>query len=126
MNELERFFLGDTSVAWNFKNTHFVDNLKVNCIDMDYIERIVYEEDPLYYEHSRDNRYVVYYEAPSSKDYDELKLIIACNRNIIDAVTIMPNTSIGTYKNQNKYQTESNKKTKKQTAKAYAKRKRFN
>ena len=51
---------------------------------------MVLNEEPIYFEHSRGNRYEVFFETPDTKEYDELKLIFACHNDEIAVISVMP------------------------------------
>ena len=127
MNVFDLYLIGDVdSINWGFQSLHLNQRLRDNGINLDYIQDLVFNEVPIDFAYSRDNRFEVFFETPDTKDYAELKLIFACGSNSIDVISVMPNTLNGSYKNQTKYCSDSHKKLKKQQAKAYAKRKRMN
>ena len=126
MNVFDKFLIGDLDyIYFDFSGVHLDKRLKENGITLEYIKYLIYNVEPLYFIHSRGNSYAVYYESPQTKDYDEIKLIFACKGNSIDIISIMPNTSIGTFKNQTKFDTEEKKDLRKKTSKAHAKREKM-
>lgn len=123
MNVFDLYIMGEVdSIEWNFNCLHLSDRLRENCVNLDYVKDMVLNEEPTYFEHSRDNRYEVFIETPETKEYDELKLIFACNSNTIAVISVMPNNLIGTKKNQTKFYSNHMKNIKNLTAKAHAKR----
>ena len=127
MNVFDLYLIGDVeSINWGFHSSHLDQRLRENGIELEYIQDMIFYEEPLDYAYIKDNRYEVFIESPEGKSYDELRLIFACGADSIDVITVMPNTLNGSYKNQTKYCSDSHKKLKKQQAKAYAKRKRMN
>ena len=126
MNVFDLYIIGEVdSIKWNFNCLHLSDRLRENGVNLDYIKNMVLNEEPIYFEHSRGNRYEVFFETPDTKEYDELKLIFACHNDEIAVISVMQNTLIGTNKNQTKFYSKEMKNIKSLTAKAHAKRARM-
>ena len=125
MNVFDLYLIGDVdSINWRFNTLHLDQRLRDNGIKLDFIQDMIFYEEPIDFAYIEDNRYEVFIESPKSKAYDELRLIFACGDDSIDVITVMPNNHIGTNKNQTMFYTDSHKKLKKQQSKAIAKRKR--
>ena len=125
MHVFDLYLIGDVdSINWRFNSLHLDQRLRENGIELDYIQDMIFYEEPVDFAYIGDNRYEVFIESPRSKTYDELKLIFACGDDSIDVITVMPNNLIGSNKNQTMFYTDSHKKLKKQQSKAIAKRKR--
>ena len=104
MKVFDKFIVGDTgSIEWCFENTHFIERLRENGIKREYIVDKIMNEEPIRYEPLENEEYAVIYDAPSNKDYNELRLILACDRNTINLVTIMPNSETATNRQKKKY-----------------------
>ena len=122
MNVFDLYLTGAVdSINWGFRSLHLNQRLRENGINLGYIQDLVFNEEPIDFAYSRDNRYEVFFETPDTKDYDELKLIFACGSNSIDVISVMPNTLIGTNKHRNKFMPNSQKNFKKQQAIAHSK-----
>lgn len=115
------------NIQWNFNIAHLQDRLRMNRLTADYLKDTLLNGFPTDWEKSQDysDRYVVFYEAPESKNYDEIKVILRCIQNEINVISVMPNNNIGTLKNQNRHCGAAYKNHKKQIQKAYSKRKRM-
>lgn len=112
MNIFDEFIVGNTDdIDWCFELSHFNQRLSENNISLKYIKQIVKEEDFLRYDQESSNSYGVYYPAPPTKDYDEIKLVFNCDKNKISIVTVMPITD--------KFKNEKYKKLKKKRDKAH-------
>lgn len=126
MDVFDLYLIGEVdAINWDFYCGHLDDRLKDNGINFDYVKNLVLNEEPTHHNDSDDNRHEVFFKTPKTKDYDEIKLIFACKGNSIDIISIMPNTSIGTFKNQTKFDTEEKKDLRKKTSKAHAKREKM-
>ena len=125
MHVFDLYLIGDVdSINWGFHSPHLNRRLRENCIKLDYIQDMIFYEEPVDFAYIGDNRYEVFIESPRSKTYDELKLIFACGDDSIDVITVMPNNHVGNNKNQTMFYTDRHKKFKKQQSKAIAKRRR--
>jgi len=119
------YLIGDIdSINWGFNSAHLNQRLQENGIGLNYIQDMIFLNEPVDFAYSKDNRYEVFFESPET-DYDELKFIFACGSNSIDVITVMPNTLIGSNKNRERFYPDSHKKLKKQQKKAFSKRKRM-
>ena len=126
MNVFDRYLSGDMEgIEWNFNKLHLDERLKLNGISKDFIKNKILNDDPNDSYESRDNSYVVFFDAPESKDCDEIRVIFYCNRNEISVVSIMPNTDIGTLKNQDKHRSSDDLNLRHHVAKAHSKRKKM-
>ena len=124
MKVFDKFIVGDTgNINWCFENRLFLERLSENGIKREYIVDKIMNEEPIRYEPIRGEEYEVIYEAPSNKDYRELKLIFACSNNTINLVTIMPNSETSTNRQKKKYQSDKIKNIEKKRIKAISKRK---
>ena len=125
MHVFDLYLIGDVdSINWRFNSLHLDQRLRENGIELDYIQDMIFYQEPVDFAYIKDNRYEVFIESPETKTYDELRLIFACGDDSIDVITVMPNNHIGSNKNQRMFYTDSHKKFKKQQSKAIAKRKR--
>lgn len=112
MNSFDEFIIGNTEyIEWNFELTHFNQRLTENKLSLNYIKNLIYKEDFIRYNQEQDNKYGVYYPAPSSKEYDEIKIVFKCHENKIDLITVMPITD--------KFEDEKISKIKKKRDKAH-------
>ncbi|MDO5848344.1 MAG: DUF4258 domain-containing protein [Methanobrevibacter sp.] len=99
MNIFDEFIVGNVEeIDWCFELSHFNQRLSDNNISLKYVKQVIMEEDFIRYEQEADKSYGVYYPAPPTKDYDEIKLVFSCDKNTISLVTIMPIT--GKFKNK--------------------------
>ena len=80
-------------------------------------------EEPLSWEHVEREKYAVVYKAPESKDYKEIRIMLACSGNSIDLVTIMRNNETATNRQKKQYQSDKQKNIEKKRLKALSKRK---
>lgn len=93
MNVFDDFIVGDIeNIEWCFELSHFNQRLSENNISLNYIKKMVLEEDFIRYEQETGNSYAVYYPAPNTKDYDEIKLVLSCDKNTISVITVVPIT----------------------------------
>lgn len=124
MDVFDRFVVGDTgTIEWCFDNTHFIKRLNDNNISRDYIVDTVLYSEPITYESSGQGKYSVVFSAPENKDYDEIRVVFACQGNRIDLVTVIP---LGkTNRQKNRYKSDSYKSVEKMKNRAYAKRKKL-
>lgn len=126
MDVIDKFVIGDLDyIYFDFSCTHLDKRLKENGITLEYIKYLIYNEEPSECTHSRGNRYEVYYEAPETKDYGEIKLIFACEDYRIVVISVMPNNSIGRFKQQIRFYSRSDKKRIQLTARAHQKVKAY-
>lgn len=100
LNAFDKFEIGQTeSIDWCFENTHFQKRLKDNGISLDFIINTVKYDEPLRYEKTGANQYSVYFKAPASKRYGEIKVVFACCNNKISLVTVIPEGTTERQKN---------------------------
>lgn len=93
MNIFDEFLVGNVEeIDWCFELSHFNQRLSENNISLKYIQKMIMEEDFIRYEQETGNSYAVYYPAPPTKKYDEIKLVFSCERNTISIITVMPIT----------------------------------
>lgn len=124
MNVFDKFLMGDTgSINWCFENRHFQERLDENGLAQSYVMDCLMEEEPISWEHVEKDMYAVVYNAPSSKDYKEIRILLACSGNSIDLVTIMRNNETTTNRQKRQYQSEKKKNIEKKRLKALSKRK---
>ena len=124
MNVFDKFIMGDTgSINWCFENRHFQERLDENGIPQSYVSDCLLEEEPVSWEHVEKDIYAVVYDAPSSKDYKEIRILMACSGNSIDLITIMRNNETTTNRQKRQYQSEKKKNIEKKRLKALSKRK---
>lgn len=117
MNIFDDFLVGNTDlIQWNFENTHFNQRLMDNGISREFIVDTVLNEEPNRWEQENQSKYAVYFNAPPTKDYNEIKVIFGCEGNRINLVSVMPISK--------KFKSKDYKKLEKQKQKAYAKRNR--
>ena len=124
MNVFDKFLTGDIeSIEWCFENRHFLERLKENGINREYIVSCMYSKDPISYEHIESDKYAVVFNAPKNKDYKEIRVVIACKNNSIDLITIMRNNETTTNRQNKQYQSTKKKELEKKRLKALSKRK---
>lgn len=124
MNVFDKFIMGDTeSINWCFENRHFQERLDENGLTQSYVADCLIEEEPVSWEHVEKDMYAVVYNAPSSKEYKEIRIILACSGNSIDLVTVMRNNETATNRQKRQYQSEKKKNIEKKRLKALSKRK---
>lgn len=110
MNIFDEFIMGNMeNIEWCFELSHFNQRLSENNISLNYIKKMVLEEDFIRYEQESNNSYAVYYPAPPTKKYKEIKLVLSCDKNKISVITVMPIT--GKFKNE-KYESLKKKRDK--------------
>ena len=121
MNVFDMYLMGDVdSINWGFSSQHLEQRLKENGIKLDYIQDLVFYEEPLDHSRISDDRFEVFFEAPQDKSYGQLRLIFACGRDSIDVITVIPTTIGCTNRYKSKFETVDYKKMKKMLAKAHA------
>ncbi len=124
MNVFDKFIMGDTkSINWCFENRHFIERLDENGISREYIVNCLLNEEPISWEHVEREKYAAVFEAPPSKDYKEVRVVMACNGNSIDLVTVMRNNETTTSRQNRQYQSDKKKSLEKKRLKALSKRK---
>ena len=124
MNVFDKFMMGETSgINWCFENRHFQERLKENGLSQKYVVDCLIEEEPVSWEHVENDLYAVVYKASSSKDYKEIRILMACSGNSIDLVTVMRNNETTTNRQKRQYQSDKQKNIEKKRLKALSKRK---
>ena len=124
MNVFDKFIMGETSsINWCFENRHFQERLDENGLSRSYVIDCLMTEEPLSWEHVEREKYAVVYKAPESKDYKEIRIMLACSGNSIDLVTIMRNNETATNRQKKQYQSDKQKNIEKKRLKALSKRK---
>ncbi|MCQ2971391.1 protein of unknown function [Methanobrevibacter gottschalkii] len=124
MNAFDKFLIGDTSsINWCFENRHFLDRLQDNGISRQYVVDCLMNEEPIKYEHIDSSTYAAVYDAPSNKDYKEIRILMAVSGNSIDLVTIMRNNETTTERQKRQYQSQKHKNIEKKRLNAISKRK---
>ncbi len=124
MNVFDKFMMGETSgINWCFENRHFQERLAENGLSQKYVVDCLIEEEPIIWEHVENDLYAVVYKAPSSKDYKEIRILMACSGNSIDLITIMRNNETTTNRQKKQYQSDKQKNIEKKRLKALSKRK---
>ena len=124
MNVFDKFIMGETSsINWCFENRHFQERLDENGLSRSYVIDCLMNEEPLSWEHVEKEKYAVVYKAPESKDYKEIRIMLACSANSIDLVTIMRNNETATNRQKKQYQSDKQKNIEKKRLKALSKRK---
>ena len=124
MNVFDKFIVGDTAgIDWCYENRHFQERLDDNGISRSYVIDCLMNEEPISWEHAENNLYAVVYEAPKSKDYREIRILMACSGNSIDLVTIMRNNETTTSRQNRQFQSQKRKDIEKKKNKALSKRK---
>ena len=124
MNVFDKFIMGETSsINWCFENRHFQERLDENGLSRSYVIDCLMNEEPLSWEHVEKEKYAVVYKAPESKDYKEIRIMLACSGNSIDLVTIMRNNETATNRQKKQYQSDKQKNIEKKRLKALSKRK---
>ena len=124
MNVFDKFIMGETAgINWCFENRHFQNRLDDNGIERNYVVDCLMNEEPISWEHVERDTYAVVYKAPSSKDYKEIRILMACSGNSIDLVTIMRNNETATNRQRRQYQSDKTKNIEKKRIKAISKRK---
>lgn len=124
MNVFDKFIMGDTSdINWCFENRHFIERLDENGISREYVVDCLLNEEPISYEHMEREKYAAVFKAPPSKDYKEIRVVMACSGNSIDLVTVMRNNETTTSRQNRQYQSDKKKNIEKKRIKAIKKRK---
>ena len=124
MNVFDKFIMGDTAcINWCFENRHFQERWDDNGIERSYVIDCLMNEEPISWEHVEKNLYAAVYKAPSSKNYKEIRILMACSDNSIDLVTIMRNNETTTNRQRKQYQSDKKKNIEKKRLKAISKRK---
>ena len=124
MNVFDKFIMGETSsINWCFENRHFQERLDENGLSRSYVIDCLMNEEPISWEHVEREKYAVVYKAPESKDYKEIRIMLACSGNSIDLVTIMRNNETTTNRQKKQYQSDKQKNIEKKRLKALSKRK---
>ena len=124
MNVFDKFLMGETTnINWCFENRHFQERLDENGLSREYVVDLLLNEEPITYQHEGGNTYSVVYEAPANKDYKEIRMLLACEGNSIDLVTIMRNNETATNRQKKQYQSNKTKNIEKKRLKAISKRK---
>ena len=124
MNVFDKFIMGETSsINWCFENRHFQERLDENGLSRSYVIDCLMNEEPLSWEHVEREKYAVVYKAPESKDYKEIRIMLACSGNSIDLVTIMRNNETATNRQKKQYQSDKQKNIEKKRLKALSNRK---
>ncbi len=124
MNVFDKFLIGETAgINWCFENRHFQERLDENGLSRDYVIDCLMNEEPVKYERVENNTYAVTYKAPASKDYKEIRILMACSGNSIDLVTIMRDNETATNRQKKQYYSEKRKDIEKKKNKALSKRK---
>jgi len=124
MNVFDKFLMGDTgSINWCFENRHFIQRLDENGLTREYVVDCLLNEEPISWEHIEREKYAAVFKAPESKDYKEIRVVMACNDNSIDLVTVMRNNETTTNRQNRQYQSDKKKNIEKKRLKALSKRK---
>lgn len=124
MNVFDKFIMGETSgINWCFENRHFIERLDENGLSRQYVVDCLLNEEPVSWEHIEREKYAAVYEAPKSKDYKEIRIVMACSGNSIDILTIMRNNETTTSRQNRQYQSDKKKNLEKKRLKALSKRK---
>ena len=124
MNVFDKFLMGDTvGINWCFENRHFQNRLDDNGLSREYVVDCIMSEEPVSWEHVEAEKYAVVYKAPENKDYKEIRVLMACNGNSIDLVTVMRNNETTTSRQNRQYQSDKKKAIEKKRLKALSKRK---
>ena len=124
MKVFDKFLSGQTTgIDWCFENRHFINRLNENGISREYVVDCIMMEEPISWDYIGENKYAVVYEAPSSKQYKEIRLIMACSGNSINLVTVMRNNETTTSRQKRQFQSDEKKKIEKMRHKALSKRK---
>lgn len=124
MNVFDKFVMGDTAgIDWCFENRHFIQRLDENGISREYVVDCLLNEEPISWEHIEREKYAAVFKAPPSKDYKEIRVVMACKGNSIDLVTVMRNNETTTNRQNRQYQSDKKKALEKKRLKALSKRK---
>ena len=110
MNVFDKFIMGDTAdINWCFENRHFIERLDENGISREYVVDCLLNEEPISWEHVEREKYAAVFRAPPSKDYKEIRVLMACSGNSIDLVTVMRNNETTTNRQKKQYQSDKKK-----------------
>ena len=124
MNVFDKFIMGDTAgINWCFENRHFIERLDENGLTREYVVDCLMNEEPVSWEHIEREKYAAVFKAPPSKDYKEIRVVMACSGNSIDLVTVMRNNETTTNRQNKQYQSAKKKEIEKKRIKAISKRK---
>lgn len=124
MNVFDKFIMGDTSsINWCFENRHFIERLDENGLTRQYVVDCLMNEEPISWEHIEREKYAAVFKAPQSKDYKEIRVVMACSGNSIDLLTVMRNNETTTSRQNRQYQSDKKKNIEKKRLKALSKRK---
>lgn len=124
MNVFDKFIMGDTAgINWCFENRHFIERLDENGISREFIVDCLMNEEPVSWEHIEREKYAAVFKAPPSKDYKEVRVVMACSGNSIDLLTVMRNNETTTNRQKRQYQSDKKKSIEKKRIKAIKKRK---
>ena len=124
MNVFDKFIMGDTAdINWCFENRHFIERLDENGISREYVVDCLLNEEPISWEHVEREKYAAVFRAPPSKDYKEIRVLMACSGNSIDLVTVMRNNETTTNRQKKQCQSDKKKNIEKKRLKALSKRK---
>lgn len=124
MNVFDKFLMGETiGIDWCFENRHFQQRLSENGLSQSYVVDCLMNEEPVSWQHVEGNKYAVVYDAPSTKEYREIRILLACKGNSIDLITIMRNNETTTNRQKRQYQSDKTKSIEKKRLKALSKRK---
>ena len=124
MKVFDRFIIGETaSINFCFENRHFLERLKENGISRDYIVDCVFQEEPISWERVGEEKYAVIFPAPQNKEYKEIRVLMVCEGNSIDLITVMRNNETTTNRQNKQYQSNKKKNIEKKRLKALSKRK---
>ena len=124
MDVFDRFIMGDTgTIEWCFENIHFSERLNDNRVSREFLVDCLMNEEPIDYERLDSNKYAVIFKAPETKDYKEIRVILACKDNTINLVTVMRNNETTTNRQNKQYQSDKKKNLEKKRIKAISKRK---
>ncbi|WP_407374404.1 hypothetical protein [Methanobrevibacter sp.] len=124
MNVFDKFIMGDTSsINWCFENRHFIERLDENGLTRQYVVDCLMNEEPISWEHIEREKYAAVFKAPQSKDYKEIRVVMACSGNSIDLLTVMRNNETTTSRQNRQYHSDKKKNIEKKRLKALSKRK---
>ncbi len=124
MNVFDKFIMGDTAgIDWCFENRHFIQRLDENGLSREYVVDCLFNEEPISWEHIEREKYAAVFKAPPSKEYKEIRVVMACKGNSIDLVTVMRNNETTTNRQNKQYQSDKKKNIEKKRLKALSKRK---
>ena len=123
MNVFDKFIMGDTAgIDWCFENRHFIQRLDENGLSREYVVDCLFNEEPISWEHIEREKYAAVFKAPPSKEYKEIRVVMACKGNSIDLVTVMRNNETTTNRQNKQYQSDKKKNIEKKRLKALSKR----